>query len=934
VASLSLRVSPAGHLRPDPDPPAPAPLSDTAAARIVVAFQGGEGPGLLHLGAAELETALPPVLGFFRDLGRALITRLVQLAEPEQALARGEPAVDEATVAQLLLSLPPMTGAEYVDAQRLRGWWAAAREALHAEVAGKDASVEAVLRAASPLWSSVGRVHFHLAENRRGATPAEDGDGGGEAARPFAFLATYTTGLGPRGQVQHAPLGQALRQYAGARNKMALLSLLSPVERAAAQLPWVRALVDGGAIYQPLAWAPGEALALLRDAEALEQAGLVVRVPAAWGRRRPARATVQVSVGGRPPGELGAEALLDFDVSVTLDAGGDRLTAAEIEQILAGGSDLVLLRGRWIEVDRAGLSLLLERWRQAEAAHAEGLPFHEALRLLAGAGVGGEAAALLGGGGAADDDGHGAALAAGMRVVPGAWLAEVLDGLRTPEGLAEADPGAGLAAELRPYQRAGVRWLWWLRRLGLGGCLADDMGLGKTVQVIALFVLARRQRAGNGAAAPRPSLVVAPASLIANWRAELARFAPALEVLVAHTSETPLAELGAWDRARLEAADVVLTSYGTLQRLPLLRELAWDVAVVDEAQAIKNAGTKQARTVRALAARCRLALTGTPVENRLGDLWSIFAFTNPGLLGDQREFSAFVKRMEGGGADGGAGYGPLRALVQPYILRRLKSQKHVLADLPDKTEVRAFCGLSRKQSALYQQAVEALARELKAAEGIQRRGLVLSYLTRLKQICNHPSHYLRDGGWAPEDSGKLGRLGELVEEIAERQQKLLVFTQFKEMTEPLAAFLGTRFGRPGLVLSGDTAVGRRQKLVDEFQAEEGPPFFVLSLRAGGTGLNLTAASHVVHFDRWWNPAVEDQATDRAYRIGQHDNVLVHKLMCRGTLEERIDALIESKRDLSRQIVEAGDDGGGALTELSNEEILRLVSLDVRTAKAE
>jgi non-specific serine/threonine protein kinase len=274
----------------------------------------------------------------------------------------------------------------------------------------------------------------------------------------------------------------------------------------------------------------------------------------------------------------------------------------------------------------------------------------------------------------------------------------------------------------------------------------------------------------------------------------------------------------------------------------------------------------------------------------------------------------------------------LRALVGPYVLRRLKTQKEVIADLPDKTEVKAFCGLSKKQTALYQREVDALKARLSVAAGMDRKGAVLASLMRLKQICNHPAQLLGDGSWGEDDSGKLQRLGELAEEIAERQDKVLVFTQFREATEPLAAYLGRRFGRPGLVLSGETAVGKRRELVEAFQAEDGPPFFVLSLRAGGTGLTLTAASHVIHFDRWWNPAVEDQATDRAFRIGQRQNVLVHKLVCRGTLEERIDALIESKRDLARQVVEGG--GEVPLTELSNEEILRLVSLDVRTAVAE
>jgi superfamily II DNA or RNA helicase len=791
-----------------------------------------------------------------------------------------------------------MRGAEYVDGDCIERWWAALREALSGEVKARGASVEAILRAASPLWNLVGRVHFHLAETRR------------DPARPFAFLATYTTAVAGRGKVQHAQLGQALRQYGGARDRQGLLSLLAPVNRAAQSCGWVKALVDSGEIYRPLAWTPAAALAFLRDVAAMEAAGLVVRVPELWRGPRPPRAEVKVTIGSKPAAGLGYEGLLDFDMSVTLE--GERLTAQEVNELLAGSEGLTLLRGRWVEVDRERLAGVLERWKEAEQAHADGVPFHEALRLLAGAEVG-SAAGLVG-----DDSAERAA------VVAGPWLAGALDGLRSPERLAAALPGTDLHAELRPYQQAGVRWLWWLRSLGLGGCLADDMGLGKTIQVIALFVLCRRE----GGTAPA-SLVVAPASLLGNWRAELDRFAPRLRVLVAHPSEIASADLAQTVGAKLAETDVVLTSYGTLQRVEALREISWDVVVADEAQAIKNPGTKQARAVRALRARSRLALTGTPVENRLADLWSILAFASPGLLGTEREFAAFVKRLEARAHDA---YGPLRALVRPYILRRLKSQKSVIADLPDKTEMRAFCALTRKQAALYQEAVTALARDLQAAEGMARRGVVLSSLMRLKQICNHPSHWLRDGGWEAHDSGKLQRLGEIVEEIALRQEKALVFTQFQEITEPLAAYLAQRFGRPGLVLSGKTAVGKRHELVSEFQAEDGPPFFVLSLRAGGTGLNLTAASHVIHFDRWWNPAVEDQATDRAFRIGQKRNVLVHKLVCRGTLEERIDALIEGKRDLARQVVEG--DGGAALTELSDQEILRLVSLDVRTALAE
>jgi non-specific serine/threonine protein kinase len=386
------------------------------------------------------------------------------------------------------------------------------------------------------------------------------------------------------------------------------------------------------------------------------------------------------------------------------------------------------------------------------------------------------------------------------------------------------------------------------------------------------------------------------------------------------------AELAALASERVAEADLVITSYGSLLRIPWLATTAWNLAVLDEAQAIKNPSAKQTHAAKKLVAQARIALTGTPVENRLGDLWSIFDFCNPGLLGSIKEFGSYTKGL----ADKPHNpYGPLRELVRPYILRRLKTDKKVISDLPDKTEVKAFCQLSRKQAALYQQAVKELTEQLADAEGIRRKGLVLAFLMRFKQICNHPSQWLGDGAWAEDDSGKWARLRELGEVIAAKQEKALIFTQFREVTAPLAAFLGQVFGRPGLVLHGEIEVKKRKDLVRRFQEDEAVPFFVLSLKAGGSGLNLTAASHVVHFDRWWNPAVENQATDRAFRIGQTKNVLVHKFVCRGTVEEKIDELIESKKQLSRDLLEGG--GELNLTELKDDELLRLVSLDLKTA---
>jgi non-specific serine/threonine protein kinase len=566
-----------------------------------------------------------------------------------------------------------------------------------------------------------------------------------------------------------------------------------------------------------------------------------------------------------------------------------------------------------VEVDGEKLAAALAHWKKVERdARAGGLSFYEGMRLLAGAADSGRALAELP-----------QPLQEWSGIAPGEWLRGLLSRLRHPDAERELT-AKDLRATLRPYQVAGAKWLALLSGLGLGACLADDMGLGKTVQVIALLLHLRSQSLG---AAGLASLVVAPASLLANWKGEIERFAPSLKVFVAHPSENAadLDSPGNLDAA-LAGVDVVLTTYGMVARSAALRERSWRLAVLDEAQAIKNPGAQQTRAVKELTAASRIALTGTPIENRLADLWSLFDFLNPGLLGDARTFASAAKRLAKGTDPS---YAPLRRLVHPYILRRLKTDRHVITDLPEKTEVRAFCGLSREQAALYEKCVGELARALAHTAGIQRRGTVLAHLMQLKQICNHPAHWSGQGGFTAARSGKFERIAALCEELAQRQERALVFTQFRELTGPLAEHLGEVFGRPGLVLHGGTSVSKRQALVEQFQREEGPPFFVLSLKAGGLGLNLTAASHVIHFDRWWNPAVENQATDRAFRIGQRRNVLVHKFVCRGTVEEKIDALIEAKAGLARDLLDEG--GERVLTEMSDEELMSIVALDIHKA---
>ncbi len=897
---LGLRLTPHGHLLAEDQDDAPE-IDPKAVTRLTEAFAQGAGHGLVRLGAGEVGHILPPAFVWWRQFAARYVGALCLHAAGADADTPSPlpvvPDPTEAELASLLLSAPMMAGAEYLTSDVLLALWNEMAEAFAAEHKTAGISLQNFLTALNPAWNLVGRVHFNLAENRR------------DAEQPFAFMATYTTRLSALAKAQHVPLGQALREYAGAANRDKLLSLLLPVQRAAEHCDWLKPMIDAGEIFHPLRWGPAEAARFLRSLPDLETAGVVVRMPATWRANRPARPQVTATVGSRAPSALGLDGVLDFHMGVMLD--GAPLTDDEIASLLSGTDDLVLLRGQWVEVDRARFERTMERFRAAEELAArDGLSFAEAMRMLAGAAVAGDDKAVP------DTD--------WSQVSAGPWLAQTLKEIRAPDGK-KIDPGPALHGTLRPYQLAGTQWLHLLANLGLGACLADDMGLGKTIQVLSLLLVEQR-RVAQGGAARQPSQLVAPASLLGNWAAEVAKFAPGLDAVIVHPSAMPADRIKEFTPAQAAEHDLAITSYGSLLRIPTFAETAWRYVILDEAQAIKNPNARQTRAAKALQSKARIALTGTPVENHLGDLWSIFDFINPGLLGNAKQFNSYAKGL----ADRTQNpYGPLRELVRPYILRRMKTDKSIIADLPDKTEIKALCGLSRRQAALYGQSVEDLAKRLEESDGIQRRGVVLAMLMRLKQICNHPSHWLNDNGWAEEDSGKWTRLREIAEVVAARQEKMLVFTQFREMTGPLAGFLGQIFGRSGLVLHGDTAVKNRKTLVQQFQEDETVPFFVLSLKAGGSGLTLTAASHVVHVDRWWNPAVENQATDRAFRIGQRKNVLVHKFICRGTVEEKIDALIDSKKGLSEELLAGG--GEINLTEMRDDELLQMVALDLTAA---
>ena len=888
--------TPAGRIivaaTPDPGPELAAAVEQ----RILEAFGDGSAAGVLHLGMAVPGAELHPSLAYWRDLGRMFVAGACAALDPLDPETPVPPRADPAALAAHAEAAPPMAGAELINADGLARLWKDLGAAFVARARSAPGGAAGWLRGESPVWHVVGRVCLHLAENRR------------DPQLPFAFMATYVHRVTGRAEPSHLPLHRALRDSAGRRDRKKLLALLAPLHRAAEESGFLRDLLASGRIFRPLRWSAAEAHRFLRETAVYERAGLVTRTPDWWNAKAPPRPRVSVTVGSGEPGRLGVDALLDFDVALTLD--GKALGAAERREILGSSEGLALIRGKWVEVDAEKLQKVLGMWEQAlRHARARGIPLGEAMRLLAGVGLRHE--------GVATDDPEGPEWS---EVAPGPWLREQFRTLRAAPPAARAARDAGLEAVLRPYQARGVGWLLALRRLRLGGCLADDMGLGKTIQALAVFCLAAE---GDEAG---PDLLVAPASLLENWRREAARFAPRLRLLIAHPSRIPSGRLRKLPAAELDGVDLVVTTYGTVLRTPWMRKRQWRSVVLDEAQAVKNPAAKQTRAVKALPAGWKLALTGTPVENRLGDLWSLFDFLNPGLLGRAPEFQRATRAMARNRIEG---YAPLRRLLRPYVLRRLKTDRSIIADLPDKTEVTAFCSLGRQQAALYEQAVHDLEAALKVRDGMKRRGVVLAFLTRFKQICNHPSQWLGDGGFAPEESGKFARLREICESVAARQDKVLVFTQFRTLLTPLAAFLYRVFGRPGLTLHGGTPVGKRPGIVRRFQEDERVPFLALSLKAGGVGLNLTAASHVIHFDRWWNPAVEDQATDRAFRIGQHRNVLVHKFVCRGTLEERIDAVIQDKRRLSAEVLSSGAEM--AFTEMSDDALVDLVRLDLGRA---
>ena len=870
---------------------------------IMTSFQSSLELGLTEISSAKWHSQIatwPAEFSFWRSFCRKYFESLCrQYTSTQRAWSSPEPP-DSKSIDELLRTAPPMQGLEYLDETVCLKVWKSLDEFTERRIATLKQNLSDYLKSLDASWNLVGRVTFHLAENKKNQNA------------PFAFMATYTLSQSTSGAPQHLPLSEALRQSISTKDTATLERLLEPVTLASQSSTLIADLLTTRRIFAPQAWGLKQAYEFLTQVPLMEQAGVVVRVPNWWNATRPPRPQVNVRLGTKEPNQLNAEAI-DLQVNVTID--GESLNKEELDELLAARERLVLMRGKWIQVDTEQLQNALAHWNSLQRDHLSGVDFLEGMRLLSGATIG--------------HDSEDEELRNWTRVEAGPWLRGVLDTLRSPSGQLNVAPEAGIKATLRTYQIDGVRWLWFATQLGIGVCLADDMGLGKTLQIISLLAQLQRQQQEVGAATT-PSLLIVPTSLLGNWQREVAKFAPQLNLFVAHRSahsEDELKRVKEDPETQLADFDVVVTTYGMVRTSDWLKKFKWRLLILDEAQAIKNAGSNQTKAIKNIPAQSRITLTGTPIENQLGDLWSLFDFSSPGLLGSAKDFKKFVSSKEENVRL--RKLASLRALIRPYILRRLKTDPTIISDLPSKTEVRVDCSLSTVQSRLYTEVINDLKKVLDAATGIQRRGVVLSTLMQLKQICNHPSLYLKQANFKASDSGKYAELARLCETIRERQEKVLVFSQFQSMCEPLNEFLLEQFAQPGFVITGKTSAKARNEMVAEFQKPFGPPYFVISVKAGGTGLNLTEACHVIHFDRWWNPAVEDQATDRAFRIGQTRNVLVHKFVCQGTLEERIADLIHSKRNISHEIFE--ESGDVKLTEMSNEELLRFVALDISKA---
>ena len=830
-------------------------------------FEENPYEALYHYGLASAEAGSVSAI-FLKKLVKNFLEKLTEMPELEILREKAVVTVSDEEKKQILLAVPFALGAEHITEKWIDHIFAELNKVYRKEMKDYDGTVALYLAEKNQKLHVPERIFFHLVENK-------------DMEYPFAFLATYATEKD--GKVCHVPLKYALTEYQNEREK--LLALLSCLNKAAEVSELIGDFMKSGEMFHPLKLTAKEAYEILKKVEEIEAVGILCRIPN-WWRRHLSTPDISLKLGEEKPSMLGFDTLVTLQPQLVVD--GVALTEADIRKILAQTEGLAYLKGKWIEVDHKKLQKLL---KQMEEYHGE-MTLMEALRMELGTE---EKKADV-----------------GVLISNGKWLGGLLQSLRQPKTIRQSAVPKSLQATLRPYQKNGYTWLNYMQQLGFGACLADDMGLGKTVQVLAFLEKMRKSKK------EARCLLIVPASLIGNWQKETEKFAPAMDYRILHGKTSTKLEV----ELQEEESFLTITTYGMAARVEGMQKIEWDCIILDEAQAIKNPLTKQTKAIKKLKTKMKIAMTGTPIENDLTNLWSLFDFLNKGLLGTSKEFKEYCKNLE----EHPEGYARLKTMISPFMLRRLKTDKSIISDLPEKVEMLDYASLSKRQVVLYRKVVSDMEKLLlEAEEGIQRKGVVLAAIMKLKQVCNHPDQYLGQTGYAEEESGKFAMLREICETIYEKRERVIVFTQFKEITEYLAEYLEKIFHAKGYVLHGGTPVKERTRIVEAFQGEKYVPFIVLSVKAGGTGLTLTKANHVIHFDRWWNPAVENQATDRAFRIGQKKNVMVHKLVCKNTIEEKIDAVISGKKELAENVIGSG--GENWITELNNEELMKLLRLE-------
>jgi SNF2 family DNA or RNA helicase len=841
---------------------------------------------LLFLSLCDHQVSLSPSLDYWRNFSGTFAMKLSQTPDLEILRHKAKILIEKDELKLLLGQAPLMIGSEYLSTELLEAVWVKVNNAFALAIKSYDGTVEDFIRTYSPNVHLVGRIFFHLVENKN-------------SEYPFAFMATYSTRINKQGRSKHLPLKHALQEYENDNEK--LLELLATVHRAAERGPLIADLLETGELFQPFVWTAGDAFSFLKEVPIYEESGILCRIPN-WWKGNKASVRLNFSVGDSKPSLVGMDAILNFNARLFL--GDTQISEKEARQLLSESEGLAFIKNKWVAVDPEKLQQTLNAYEKAKKLMTkEGFSLKDALRMQLAP------EKLLDVNTQEIDWG----------ISNGKWLKSVIQKMLNPELITSVKPGKAFKAKLRDYQKKGLSWLYFLHSLQFGACLADDMGLGKTIQALAFLNIMKSKLKESGKPY-KASLLVIPASLIGNWENEIRRFSPDIKFYIAHPANNSGKKGVPKGKESPDGFDLVITTYTLVQKYKWLQSYSWNYIILDEAQAIKNPGTKQAQAIKKLSSLNRIIMTGTPVENRLSDLWSLFDFLNPGLLGNAGEFNKFSKNLN----QDTSGYSRLRKIISPYLLRRLKTDKAVISDLPQKVEMKTYAPLSKKQILIYENLVKEIKEAIVQTEGIQRKGLILSSLMKFKQICNHPDQYIGTGEFEEKDSGKFLRLREICETINEKREKVLVFTQFKEITEPLHDFLESIFNRKGLILHGSVAVGKRKMIIEQFQSQRYIPFMVLSLKVGGIGLNLTAANHVIHFDRWWNPAVENQATDRVFRIGQKKNVIVHKFLTKATVEERIDKMLEEKARLSRDVV--ASTGDAWITEMKNDELMDLFKL--------